>query len=153
MYVNGCSTWIILSVRTYYKQGALRIWIMMMTLVRSGGLASPRHVRLFTLKLWNLISILLAFYTLWQVHTLHTHPHTPCMCEHIVHADVISVSSRVNVCKMTSFHCLSNGWCFWACVPMFSFFQTLWRRFMSHQVLYEWHTFLSRSMYPSKRQL
>lgn len=56
----------------------------------------PEAWRLFTLKLWNLISIFIGFlHSLTAAHFTHT-LYTPCMSEHIVHADVISVSSRVN---------------------------------------------------------
>lgn len=77
---------------------------------------------LYTKTLKPYQSFITVLFTLFdRAHSTHT-LYTPCMSEHVVQADVISLSSRVNVCKMTSLHCLSNGRCVWACVPVFLFF-------------------------------
>lgn len=98
-----------------------------------------------TLKPYQLfITVLFTLFD--RAHFTHT-LYTPCMSEHVVQADVISLSSRVNVCKMTSLHCLSTGRCVWACVPVFLFcfcFLFYFVRFMSHQVQHARYTsFLS----------
>lgn len=120
--------------------------MMMMTSVRSGSLASLRHVALYTKTLRPYQHFIGFLHSVTGAHFTYT-LYKPCISEHIVHAVVISVSSRVNVCKMTSFHCLPNGRVSEETPTLLPvFLQTLWQRFMCHSVLLCMHLFLYVSL-------